>query len=807
MKQALLFFICILFYAAQSLAQSTPVFINEIHYDNTGADQDEGIEIAGPAGTDLNGWAVKLYNGSNGSIYGAISLSGTIPDQDNGFGALWFSEAGIQNGAPDGFALIDDSSSVIQFLSYEGSFMAAEGPANSSFSQDIGVSQSGTTPLGSSLQLTGIGKYYEDFTWQAPATSTTNAFNNNQSFIESMNTLVKFSSEIDTVSESGSTYYLSLEILYPDSSQATSCTVVLTQGNSTDIGGFDSTIVTFPAGSSSNRTVTIPITDDQIVEGTEGLIFTVQNVQGGNSASASTPNTFTLLINDNDQAPDIPNIIITEIMQNPDSTSDSNGEWLELYNATNNSVDINGWTIKDNGSNSHTITNGGPLTIAPYGYMILGIKKDTSINGNVAVDYQYNSFSLGNSDDEVILTLNNGTTVDSVAYDGGPNWPDPTGASMVFTGNASDDNSDYNFWSTSLLAWPGSAGDFGSPGSQYVKFSVVTPDSTAPGDTTDYGEDILAPGVPFFSLASEISDTASIQSFSIFGNRNPNLPPTDKAIDSYVHITGEPDSCTIKMYYTDEQFVASGLTDENELRIASWNGFVWTTYPRGAGSNIDSNVVTAENIISFSEWVIIGSEGESPLPVALTVFSGRANASGVQLNWITASETDNAGFILLRNGVEVASYTNTDALNGQGTTSSSTVYSYLDNVVELGFYTYAIQSVDISGQIHDYSLKATVEVTKLESGATIEYTYVLDQNYPNPFNPTTNIAFEMKKAGMATIKVYDVLGRAVQQLSIDAQKGNNVINFNGSNLSSGMYFYQMTAEGFTSQMKRMILVK
>ena len=74
------------------------VFINEIHYDNTGADVGEAIEIAGPAGTDLSGWSVVLYNGNGGASYGTVALSGTIADQQGGFGTLSFPRAGIQNG-------------------------------------------------------------------------------------------------------------------------------------------------------------------------------------------------------------------------------------------------------------------------------------------------------------------------------------------------------------------------------------------------------------------------------------------------------------------------------------------------------------------------------------------------------------------------------------------------------------------------------------------------------------------------------------------------------------------------------------
>ena len=66
------------------------VFINEIHYDNEGTDVGEFIEIAGPAGTDLAGWSIVLYNGVNGLTYNTTALSGIIPNQQNGFGTLWF---------------------------------------------------------------------------------------------------------------------------------------------------------------------------------------------------------------------------------------------------------------------------------------------------------------------------------------------------------------------------------------------------------------------------------------------------------------------------------------------------------------------------------------------------------------------------------------------------------------------------------------------------------------------------------------------------------------------------------------------
>ncbi len=159
-----------------------PVFVNEIHYDNSSTDVDEAVEVAGPAGTDLTGWSIVLYNGNGGTSYNTTALSGTIPDQDAGYGTLSFAISGIQNGAPDGLALVEPAGSVIQFLSYEGVFTATDGPAEGIESVDIGVSESSSTEIGYSLQLTGTGTAYEDFTWIAPAISSFGTVNNNQYF-------------------------------------------------------------------------------------------------------------------------------------------------------------------------------------------------------------------------------------------------------------------------------------------------------------------------------------------------------------------------------------------------------------------------------------------------------------------------------------------------------------------------------------------------------------------------------------------------------------------------------------------------
>jgi hypothetical protein len=165
------------------------VWINEIHYDDDQADAAEGVEVAGAAGTNLSGYSLVFYNGNPTQLksYMTQALSGTIPDQQNGVGTVWFAKAGIQNGGadatpePDGIALVNGTS-VIQFLSYEGAFTPTDGAAAGQLSTNIGVSEISTTPDGLSLQLGGTGKQYSSFSWAPPALATPGAKNSGQTF-------------------------------------------------------------------------------------------------------------------------------------------------------------------------------------------------------------------------------------------------------------------------------------------------------------------------------------------------------------------------------------------------------------------------------------------------------------------------------------------------------------------------------------------------------------------------------------------------------------------------------------------------
>ncbi|MEO0424110.1 MAG: hypothetical protein AAF184_17360 [Pseudomonadota bacterium] len=162
--------------SATAASAATLPFINELHYDNSGGDEGEGVELLARAGTQLTDWTLVLYNGSNGAVYDTIALDGEIEAQSEGLGARFFALPGMQNG-PDGIALVAPDATVVQFLSYEGSFLATDGPAATMLSLDIGVAQGTDTALGTSLQLVGSGRSAEDFDWIAGAAASYGALN------------------------------------------------------------------------------------------------------------------------------------------------------------------------------------------------------------------------------------------------------------------------------------------------------------------------------------------------------------------------------------------------------------------------------------------------------------------------------------------------------------------------------------------------------------------------------------------------------------------------------------------------------
>ncbi len=328
-------------------ARVPAVFINEIHYDNVGTDAGEFIEIAGPAGTDLSTYTIVLYNGANGAVYDTDALSGTIPNQGNGFGtiSLSYPANGIQNGSPDGVALVH-AGSVIQFLSYEGPFTAVGGPANGQLSTSIGVTEAGSEPLGQSLQLVGTGTSYSDFTWSGPAAHSAGAVNAGQTFIGASGPTIAIDDVSVTEGNAGSVS-ATFTVTVTGAHTGISFDIATANGTATvadnDYASRSDVGVSIPAGASSYAFAVV-VTSDLTVEPDEQFSVTLSNVAGATVADGQGLGTIA-----NDDAPPASSsdVVISQVYGGGGNAgAPFTHDFIELFNRGSATVNLAGWSVQ-----------------------------------------------------------------------------------------------------------------------------------------------------------------------------------------------------------------------------------------------------------------------------------------------------------------------------------------------------------------------------------------------------------------------------------------------------------------------------
>ncbi len=301
------------------------------------------------------------------------------------------------------------------------------------------------------------------------------------------------------------------------------------------------------------------------------------------------------------------------------------------------------------------------------------------------------------------------------------------------------------------------------------------------------------------------------------------LPVTSgKIMLMYDNVDGTGDPLFVYMF---RQVVTSQLTqsdlpasinavymqDSTQSVIGDYPGVVKVGTPvkRIEARNLDNTVfafstnadgiwgTTNTNTLGRREVGII-DVANAPVPVELTSFNANVVDGKVNLTWVTATETNNSGFAIERssNGGE---FTQVGFVKGKGTTTERTSYSFVDNSVTSGKYTYRLKQVDFDGS---YEYSKTVEVNV---GLPTEFS--LSQNYPNPFNPTTTINFALPKASNVKLTIYNALGKEVAVLvNGNLEAGNHSAVWNAENNASGMYFFKLEAGNFTST-KKMMLIK
>nr|BAD83843.1 transglutaminase [Physarum polycephalum] len=159
----------------------TTVFFNEIHYENLGFDIKEGVEIAGPAGVNVDGWKIVIYD-AHGAQKGELAIHGLLPNQQNGWGTLYIPVALPNLRGGNALALVNYRGEVLHFISWGGNITARDGPAAGRAAEHISKEETIFTPCGTSIQLVGTGNKYEDFRWDGPHFQTFGGVNKHQTF-------------------------------------------------------------------------------------------------------------------------------------------------------------------------------------------------------------------------------------------------------------------------------------------------------------------------------------------------------------------------------------------------------------------------------------------------------------------------------------------------------------------------------------------------------------------------------------------------------------------------------------------------
>jgi len=239
-------------------------------------------------------------------------------------------------------------------------------------------------------------------------------------------------------------------------------------------------------------------------------------------------------------------------------------------------------------------------------------------------------------------------------------------------------------------------------------------------------------------------------------------------------------------------------------------GMSWTTFMSGNPQRTKIFYYIENLNTEVSQNGIYYNPEDSPLPVEISSFSANVIKRDINLNWTTNREMNNEGFEVQRSLVidgiskndfkwEKAGY-----VPGKGNSLSNQNYSFSQKNQNSGKYSYRLKQIDYNGNFEYFYLKDYVNI-----GIPVKFD--LSQNYPNPFNPVTKINYDLSRDSKVTIKIYDISGREVYTLINESlAAGYYTAEFNASNLSSGVYFYQIIAQGSKDRFvmnKKMMLIK
>jgi len=215
--------------------------------------------------------------------------------------------------------------------------------------------------------------------------------------------------------------------------------------------------------------------------------------------------------------------------------------------------------------------------------------------------------------------------------------------------------------------------------------------------------------------------------------------------------------------------------------------------------NLDGKQDLVGAIFNANKIAFLLNTAVYALPVELASFSSSVNGNNVMLNWNTVSEENNSGFEIERNSFGTG-WNKIGFIAGKGTTNNAQSYSFADNELNSGRYSYRLKQIDYNGNYKYYDLQNEVVIG-------VPSKFALMQNYPNPFNPNTVLSYQLPVDGFTSLKIYDMSGKEVKQLVNEVQQaGYYTVDFSAASLSSGTYFYKLTSDKF-SDVRKMVVVK
>jgi hypothetical protein len=243
-----------------------------------------------------------------------------------------------------------------------------------------------------------------------------------------------------------------------------------------------------------------------------------------------------------------------------------------------------------------------------------------------------------------------------------------------------------------------------------------------------------------------------------------------------------------------------GINAVGDLNICLASGIAGGTYSAPGGSvtnpQVNRSGLTQTNL---ANTFYFASTSGSPLPVELSYFAVKTlKGGGAQLDWKTETEISNYGFEVYRLN-QSSDWKLIGFVEGYGNSNSPKEYLFEDKNVSSGKYSYRLKQIDTAG---NFTYSKTIEIN---FGLPAEFE--LSQNYPNPFNPVTTIKFSLPESGNVKLTIYNLLGEQVEEpINEFKNAGVHTINFNASELNSGVYIYKIESNGFV-QSRKMTLIK